>query len=143
MFAAQVRLRRTGAEESQARALYRQRPSDARRRDGGRVALLSRVFDVQVYAAIGVGRVGDGRLGVLYGGKPIRVRALGHAVVDLFEHVAHATGVVSGAQPLDALEIMTGAVTVVGQRVEGGDCETAQYEFVADESVGDYAALGA
>ena len=76
VFAVQVRLRRAGAEEPQVRVLHRQRPFDAERRDGGQVTLLSRVFDVQVHAAIGVGRVGDGHLGALRGGELIRVRAL-------------------------------------------------------------------
>ena len=68
VFAVQVRLRRAGAEEPQVRVLHRQRPFDAERGDGGQVTLLSRVFDVQVHAAIGVGRVGDGHLGALRGG---------------------------------------------------------------------------
>ena len=143
VFAVQVRLRRAGAEEPQVRVLHRQRPFDAERRDGGQVTLLSRVFDVQVHAAIGVGRVGDGHLGALRGGELIRVRALERAVVDLLEHVVHAAGVAAGAQPLDALETVTGAAIVVGQRTEGGDCGTAQHELVAGEGVGDHAALGA
>ena len=96
VFAVQVRLRRAGAEEPQVRVLHRQRPFDAERRDGGQVTLLSRVFDVQVHAAIGVGRVGDGHLGALRGGELIRVRALERAVVDLLEHVVHAAGVAAG-----------------------------------------------
>ena len=45
------------------------------------------------------------------------------------EHVVHAAGVAAGAQPLDALETVTGAAIVVGQRTEGGDCGTAQHEL--------------
>ena len=90
-----------------------------------------------------MGRVGDGHLGALRGGELIRVRALERAVVDLLEHVVHAAGVAAGAQPLDALETVTGAAIVVGQRTEGGDCGTAQHELVAGEGIRDHAALGA